>query len=87
MTLVQLREAMTPEELWFQWARVWEDIARSHDVTTAERNRLRSRLLNKMGASDFEHRRHRFGQSRLEYVVFSKEWIAEVESMAAGDEK
>lgn len=78
---------VTPEELWFQWGRVWEDIGRSHDVLPGERNKLRSRLLHRMGCSDFTHKRHRFGPIRLEYVVFDKEWVSAVEAMAAGDDR
>lgn len=76
---------VTPDELWLQWAKVWEDIGRGHDVLPGERNRIRSRLLDIMGQKDFDHRRHRFSSGRLEYVVFTKEWIAALESLAAGE--
>lgn len=76
---------VTPDELWLQWGKVWEDIGRMHDVAPGERNKLRMRLLDAMGARDFDHRRHRFEAGRLEYVVFTKEWVAALESMAAGD--
>ena len=76
---------VTPDELWMQWGKVWEDIGRMHDVAPGERNKLRMRLLDAMGSRDFDHRRHRFESGRLEYVVFTKEWVAALESMAAGD--
>jgi hypothetical protein len=77
---------VTPDELWLQWGKVWEDIGRMHDVAPGERNKLRMRLLDAMGAKDFDHRRHRFQSGRLEYVVFTKEWVAALEAMSAGDE-
>lgn len=77
---------VTPDELWFQWGKIWEDIGRSHDVAPGERNRVRSRLLESIGANDFDHRRHRFPSGRLEYVVFTKEWITALEALAAGEE-
>lgn len=76
---------VTPDELWMQWGKVWEDIGRMHDVAPGERNKLRMRLLDAMGSRDFDHRRHRFESGRLEYVVFTKEWVAALESMAAGE--
>lgn len=75
---------VTPDELWMQWGKIWEDIGRSHDVDKSERNRIRARLLAATGASDFHHRRHRFPTRRLEYVVFDREWVAALEDMAAG---
>lgn len=77
---------VTPDDLWFQWGKVWEDIGRSHDVATGERNRVRAKLLEIMGQRDFEHRRHRFEGGRLEYVVFTREWVDALERLAAGDE-
>jgi len=78
---------VTPDELWFQWGKIWEDIGRSHDVAPGERNRIRSRLIEAMGATDFDHRRHRFQSGRMEYVVFSKEWIMALEVLAAGEDE
>jgi hypothetical protein len=77
---------VTPDELWLQWGKVWEDIGRSHDVQAGERNRVRAKLLQAMDQRDFEHKRHRFPAGRLEYVVFTKEWISALESIAAGEE-
>ncbi len=78
---------VTPDELWFQWGKVWEDIGRSHDVVPGERNRVRARLIDAMGVKDFVHQRHRFhGAGRLEYVVFTREWLAALEAMASGSE-
>lgn len=74
-----------PDELWFQWSKVWEDIGRMHDVAPGERNKVRSRLLAIMEARDFDHRRHRFQNGRIEYVVFTKEWIAALESISEGE--
>lgn len=76
---------VTPDELWFQWGKVWEDIGRSHDVVPGERNRIRAKLLEIIGQRDFEHRRHRFEGGRLEYVVFTREWVDALERLAAGD--
>ena len=78
---------VTPDELWFQWAKVWEDIGRQHDVMPGERNRIRAKLLHIVGMRDFEHRRHRFENCRLEYVVFTNEWIAALEVLAAGEDE
>jgi hypothetical protein len=78
---------VTPDELWLQWGKVWEDIGRMHDVAPGERNKLRMRLLDAMGAKDFEHRRHRFQSGRLEYVVFTREWVSALEAMSSGDDE
>lgn len=75
-----------PDQLWFQWAKIWEDICRAHDVVPGERNRIRGKLLRMMGADDFVHERHRFASGRLEYVVFNREWVECVERLAAGDD-
>lgn len=75
-----------PDELWFQWAKVWEDIGRAHDVQHTERGQLRARILDAMGATDFSHRRYRHEKSRMEYIVFTPEWIAAIENLAAGEE-
>jgi hypothetical protein len=77
---------VTPDELWLQWGKIWEDIGRSHsDVTPGERNKIRTRLLDLMGVKDFEHRRHRFQSGRLEYVVFTRDWVEALEMLAAGE--
>jgi hypothetical protein len=39
-----------------------------------------------MGQRDFDHRRHRFESGRLEYVVFTREWLAALERLSAGDD-
>jgi hypothetical protein len=77
---------VTPDELWFGWGKVWEEIARSHDVAVAERNKVRNKLLEIMGEKDFVHKRHRFGSGRLEYVVFTHEWVAALQSLAGGED-
>lgn len=79
---------VTPDELWLQWGKVWEDIGRSHDVMPGERNRIRCRLVDAVGngATDFVHKRHRFPSGRLEYVVFDAKWIDALERMAAGED-
>jgi hypothetical protein len=77
---------VTPDELWFQWGRVWEDIGRSHDVQAGERNRVRAKLLEAMGQRDFSHKRHRFQSGRLEFVVFTRDWVSALESLSAGEE-
>ena len=79
---------VTPDELWFQWAKVWEEIGRAHDVGPGERNKVRARLLSAMATKDFNHQRHRFaGVGRLEYVVFTREWLSALEVLAAGAEE
>lgn len=75
---------VTPDELWFQWSKLWEEIGRSHDVQAGERNRLRARLLEMMGCDDFVHRRHRFAASRMEYVVFTRDWLNALDNLASG---
>jgi hypothetical protein len=77
---------VTPDELWFQWGKVWEDINRVHDLMPGERNRIRGRLVDALGVTDFVHKRHRFPSGRLEYVVFDSAWIDALERMAAGEE-
>jgi hypothetical protein len=77
---------VTPDELWFQWGKVWEEIGSSHDVAAGERNKIRAKLLAKMGAKDLVHKRHRFPTGRLEYVVFTPEWIEAVQSLASGED-
>ena len=77
---------VTPDELWLQWGKIWEDIGRSHDVVPGERNRVRAKLLEIMGQRDFDHRRHRFESGRLEYVVFTREWLAALERLASGED-
>lgn len=78
---------VTPDELWFQWAKVWDDISRQHDIGPSEKSRIRSKILSIVGMKDFDHRRHRFASGRLEYVVFTKEWIAALEVLAAGEDE
>jgi hypothetical protein len=77
---------VTPDELWFQWGKIWEEIGTAHDVAPGERNRVRAKLLDAMAARDFPHKRHRFPIGRLEYVVFTREWVAALESLASGAE-
>jgi hypothetical protein len=83
---------VTPEELWFQWGKIWDDIGRSHDVVPGERSRVRSRMLAMVrgddgkAVTDFVHRRHSFATGRLEFVVFTKPWLDALESLAAGEE-
>jgi hypothetical protein len=79
---------VTPDELWLQWGKIWEDIARSHpDVSAGDRNKIRAMLLSAVHSSDFTHKRHRFATGRMEYVVFTKEWLDALESMASGDDE
>lgn len=77
---------VTPEECWFQWAVVWDEIGRNSDVMPGERNRIRSRILQIVEKKDFVHRRWRFGSLRPEYVVFTEEWIQAVERLASADQ-
>jgi len=74
-----------PDELWLQWGRVWEEVMVAHKgTTTGERNRLRSMLLEEVGAQDFEHRRHRFPAGYLEFVVWGPAWLDALQRIAAG---
>jgi hypothetical protein len=77
---------VTPDELWFGWGKVWEEIGSSHDVGVGERNKVRNKLLEIMATKDLVHKRHRFGSGRLEYVVFTHEWVAALQSLAAGED-
>lgn len=77
---------VTPDELWLQWGKVWDDIGRQQDIAPGERNRIRAKILSLLGQKDFDHRRHRFPGGRLEYVVFTAEWIEALESLAAGED-
>jgi hypothetical protein len=77
---------VTPDELWFQWGKVWEEISSAHDVAVGEKNKIRNRLLEIMHAKDLIHKRHRFPSGRLEYVVFTREWVAALELLASGDD-
>lgn len=75
---------MTPDQLWFQWGKIWDDISRTHDVMAGERNRVRAYLVRALGVKDFVHKRHVFPSGRLEYVVFDQAWITALESLASG---
>jgi hypothetical protein len=77
---------VAPDELWFQWGKVWEEISSAHDVAVGEKNKIRNRLLEIMHAKDLIHKRHRFPSGRLEYVVFTREWVAALELLASGDD-
>jgi hypothetical protein len=77
---------VTPEELWLQWGKLWETISTGHpDVTPGDRLKFRSRLLDAVGASDFNHKRHRFPHGRLSYAVFDKRWIDVIEALSNGE--
>ena len=75
---------MTPDTMWLQWGKIWDDIGRTHDVMAGERNRVRAYLVRSLGVKDFVHKRHIFPSGRLEYVVFDRAWIAALEALAAG---
>jgi hypothetical protein len=77
---------VTPDELWFQWGKVWEEISSAHDVAVGERNKIRNKLLEIMHAKDLVHKRHRFPSGRLEYIVFTREWVTALESLASGED-
>ena len=53
-------------------------------TTTGERNRLRAMLLERVGAPDFDHRRHRFPAGYLEFVVWGPAWLDALQWIAAG---
>jgi hypothetical protein len=73
-----------PDELWFKWAKTWEDIGRTHDVQSGERIRIRHMLCQSMGVEDFHEGRHQFGDVRHSYVIFSPAWVAAVQGLAEG---
>lgn len=73
-----------PEELWFKWTKVWEDIGRTHDVQAGERIRMRHLICAKVGVTDVPERRHTFGGVRHSFVVFSPAWVEAVQSLAEG---
>lgn len=75
---------VTPEELWFKWTKVWEDIGRTHDVQAGERIRMRHLICTRFGATDIPERRHTFGSVRHSFVVFSPAWIEAVQGLADG---
>ena len=70
--------------MWLQWGKIWDDIGRTHDVMAGERNRVRAYLVRSLGVKDFVHKRHVFAAGRLEYVVFDRNWIAALETLASG---
>ena len=73
-----------PDELWFKWGKVWEDIGRTHDVQAGERIRMRHMICTRVGATDIPERRHTFGSVRHSFVVFSPDWIEAVQGLADG---
>jgi hypothetical protein len=73
-----------PDELWFKWTKVWEDIGRTHDVQAGERIRMRHLICNKLRAADIPERRHSFGTVRHSFTVFSHEWVEAVQMLAEG---
>lgn len=73
-----------PGELWFKWAKTWEDIERMHDVQTGERLRIKHLICHEMGVQDLPEARHTFGGVRHSYVVFNEDFYGAVERLAAG---
>lgn len=73
-----------PDELWFKWAKTWEDIERLHDVLQGERLKLKHMICDEAGIKDFREERHVFGGVRHSYVVFDPDCYAAVERLAAG---
>lgn len=78
---------VTPDELWFKWQKTWEEIGRIHDVQAGERIRIKHLLCSTMGVDDLPESRHTFGDTRHAYVVFSREWIEAVKTLAEGGSK
>jgi len=75
---------VTPDRLWFKWAKTWEDIGRTHDVQSGERIRIRHMLCQAMGVDDLPEGRHTFGDVRHSYVVFDSAWVEAVKKLAGG---
>jgi hypothetical protein len=75
---------VTPDKLWFKWAKTWEDIGRTHDVQSGERIRIRHMLCQVMGVDDLPEARHTFGDVRHSYVVFDSAWVEAVKNLAGG---
>ena len=73
-----------PTELWFKWAKTWEDIERMHDVQVGERLKIKHMICHEIGAQDLPEARHTFGGVRHSYVVFDEKAYAAVERLAAG---
>lgn len=73
-----------PDELWFRWAKTWEDIGRMHDVQSGERIRIRHMLCQAMGVEDLPESRHTFGDTRFAYIVFTPAWIEALKGLADG---
>jgi hypothetical protein len=73
-----------PGELWFKWAKTWEDIERMHDVQVGERLKIKHMICHELHAEDMPEVRHTFGGIRHSYVVFDENWYAAVERLAAG---
>jgi len=73
-----------PGELWFKWAKTWEDIERMHDVQIGERLKIKHMICHELGVQDLPEVRHTFGGVRHSYVVFDADWYAAVERLASG---
>lgn len=73
-----------PEEMWFKWAKTWEEIERMHILNAGERAKMRRIICDEVGAEDLHEIRYLFGGVRHAYVVFDSRWISAVERLAAG---
>lgn len=73
-----------PGELWFKWAKTWEDIERMHDVQIGERLKIKHMICHELRTQDLPEVRHTFGGIRHSYVVFDEKWYAAVERLASG---
>lgn len=70
--------------LWFQWAKVWEDIERNHRVMEGERLSLKRRLLADTGLTDWPHGefKHASG-TRKTYCIWTRDNFHRLECLAA----
>lgn len=76
-----------PDEVWFSWAFVWEEVASRHDCAPGERTRIRDMLIERLKADDLPHKRYRFASGRrAEFVVFTAPWLEAVQRLAAGSD-
>lgn len=73
-----------PEEMWFKWAKTWEEIERMHILNPNERAKMRRIICDEVGAEDLHEIRYSIGGVRHAYVVFDSRWISAVERLAAG---
>lgn len=70
--------------LWFQWAKVWEDVERAHKVLEGERLSFKRRILGRLGdeSKDFKHSEFKHASGRKSYTVWTAREVAVLEEIA-----